>query len=250
MDDETLGCGALIARLAAIREIHVVFATDGSRSPELPGGPAAAAVGLAATREAEGTAALGVLGVPPERLHFLRFPDGSLRQCARPFRAALLAKLAELGEAELLVPFRYDWHPDHVAVHRVAAAALGAGELRGRLTEYFVYTRRRLLPKGDVRAYVRPAWLIRVAAEGEADRKFRALQCFRSQTTLHLAGQRRPILQPELLRRMCSEPESFLRCGPAAPQRVFRGAAWLRLATALEPRLKRAKDGVRAWLPR
>jgi hypothetical protein len=39
VDDETLGCGALMALLAATHEIHVVFATDSSRSPEHPRDP-------------------------------------------------------------------------------------------------------------------------------------------------------------------------------------------------------------------
>lgn len=246
-DDETLGCGALMARLAPTHEIHVIFATDGSRSPEPSGRRDVDPAGLAAAREQEAVAALDVLGVPQERLHFLRFPDGSLGDHAPALRRALVEKLALLGESDVLVPFRYDWHKDHVAVHRTATAALGAGEFAGRLMEYFVYTQRRLLPRGDIRAYLRPSRVIRVASDGVADLKLRALECFRSQTTLYFDWQRRPILTPELLRRMCADPESFLPYDPAPP-RVLRGAAWIRVASAVEPPLKRIKDGAVEWL--
>jgi LmbE family N-acetylglucosaminyl deacetylase len=246
-DDETLGCGALIARLAPTHEIHVIFATDSSRSPEHPAKAGAGGVGLSAAREAEAVSAMGVLGVARERLHFLRFPDGRLDEHIPAFRSALVEKLTSLGAADVLVPFRYDWHRDHVAVHRAAAAAMGAGEVAGRLIEYFVYTQRRLLPEGDVRAHLQPARVIRIAADGVAHLKLRALECFTSQTTLYFDWQRRPILTPELLRRMCADPESFVPYHPA-DRHVLRGAAWIRLASAVEPPLKRAKDGVLEWL--
>lgn len=247
VDDETLGCGALLARLAPTHEIHVIFATDSSRSPEHPA--YAEPARLSAVRRAEAEAAMRVLGVAGERLHFLGFPDGSLTAHLPLFRSTLVRRLARLGEMDVLVPFRYDWHPDHVAVHRAAAAALADGEIAGRLIEYFVYVQRRLLARGDVRAYLRQGRVIRVAADGVMHLKRRALECFTSQTTLYFPWQRRPILTPELVQRMCLGAETFVPYDPDA-SRVLRNARWIRLASALEPPLKRAKDEAAAWLRR
>ena len=70
-DDESLGCGGLIAAaLAAGRRLGVVFLSDGAASH--PGHPAAA---LRAMREAEARAALTRLGAPDGAARFLGLPD-------------------------------------------------------------------------------------------------------------------------------------------------------------------------------
>jgi LmbE family N-acetylglucosaminyl deacetylase len=242
-DDETLGCGALIARLAATHEIHVIFATDSSRSPEHPARPGADRPMLTKARRDEAVAALGVLGVPPDRLHFLHFPDGALGDHMAAFRQSLIALLAPMRELDVLVPFRYDWHPDHVAAHRAAADAFAARQVHARLVEYFVYTQRRLLPGGDVRAYVRHSEAITVPIDGVDGVKRRALDCFLSQTTLFFEWQRRPVLTDAVLRRACTGAEWFVPYAPVSAQ-VLHGAAWVRVASAIEPPLKRIKDDI------
>ncbi len=76
-DDESLGCGGLLALLAAFgNSAHVLVMTDGSRShPNSPSYPAAR---LAALREQETLAALEVLGLPASTARFLRYPDCGL----------------------------------------------------------------------------------------------------------------------------------------------------------------------------
>jgi hypothetical protein len=75
MDDEVLACGGTIARLPQKDQIHLIYATDGSRSPApaLPGFDAASP-DLGLIREQESRAALKLLGVPEKNLHFLGFP--------------------------------------------------------------------------------------------------------------------------------------------------------------------------------
>ena len=65
--------------------------------------------------------------------------------------SALGELLHRIAPHTVLVPFRHDWHPDHLAVHRAATRAREGGRVTGTLVEYFVYTQRRLLPGGDVR---------------------------------------------------------------------------------------------------
>ncbi len=247
-DDETLGCGGLIARLSAEREIHVVFATDGSRSPLAAG--ESVNPSLVSTREEEARQALSCLGVGGDHLHFLRLPDGALSAHEEELRAGLQEVIGRLAPATVLVPFRYDWHPDHCAAQRVTAGAHAAGTIPGALVEYFVYTQRRLLPGGDIRACLMPDALWRVEINQVAARKRQALEQFRSQTTRYFDWQRRPILTDEVLTRACVSPEIFL---PSTANLETRGGIppwWIDVASRWEPQLKRAKDGVVSWLKR
>jgi LmbE family N-acetylglucosaminyl deacetylase len=246
-DDETIGCGGLIALLATERPVHVVFVTDGSRSPVPAGAPADP--GLVATREDEARAASGLLGVPAACVHFLRLPDGDLVARKQEYGHALASVLHRFAPATVLVPFRLDWHPDHIATYHMVAEAHAAGRIPGALVEYFVYTQRRLLPGGDVRECLAPEHTWRVDISSVAATKREALECYRSQVTRFFDWQNRAILSDDVLRRACDGPEVFLPSTPRLPTRALVPSAWLSAATGLEPRLKRVKDALLAWMP-
>src|SRR6266498_2234255 len=79
MDDEVLACGGTIARLPQKKQIHCVYATDGSKSPVPPcSWLGSAAPDLSSIRMQEARMSGSVLGIPQENLHFLQFPDGKL----------------------------------------------------------------------------------------------------------------------------------------------------------------------------
>jgi LmbE family N-acetylglucosaminyl deacetylase len=244
MDDETLGCGMLIARHAAHHRVQVLFATNGARSPEPPADQPQAAAGLPAVREAEAVQALEILGVPRSNIEFLGLPDGALRQHQAELGRLVAERVQRSSIAHVLVPFRYDRHPDHLALNRSVTAEQAGGQLGASVVEYFVYTQWRLLGSGDVRDYVKPADLVRLRSEEAAERKRRALACYRSQTTRYFEGQRRAILTATLLERVCAEPEAFLHHRPDRSGRrgLGRGRYWVPLACRLEPALKRWKD--------
>jgi LmbE family N-acetylglucosaminyl deacetylase len=248
MDDETLGCGMLLAESSSRYSIHVIFATDGSKSPETPHREVQAsdptAASLTAAREAEALQALAILGVPHTHVEFLGFPDGALARHADALRRIVVERARALRPAYVLVPFRYDRHPDHLAVNRAVTAARSAGELAAQVVEYFVYTQWRLLRSGDVRDYLADEDVRRLFAEEAAAGKRAALACYRSQTTRYFEGQRRAILTDALIDRVCREPETFLRHDPARNGRwgLARARRWVPLACRLEPALKRWKD--------
>jgi N-acetylglucosamine malate deacetylase 2 len=125
-DDETLGAGALLARLP---DAWVLHATDGlPRDPAFvargfPGPPAA----YAEARFREAAAALDLLGVPPERRRRLGLPDQGLIEQAGLLAGALEWLFQELAPGIVLLPAYEGGHPDHDAVAlaaRVAADAL------------------------------------------------------------------------------------------------------------------------------
>jgi hypothetical protein len=109
-----------------------------------------------------------------------------------------------------------------------------------------------LLPRGDVRAYVRPEWLVHVGIGEVAARKRAALDCFTTQTTRFYPWQTRPILRPELLDEECVGPEIFLRTdGSPAGARVFSSmSTWIRIAHRVEPRLLRYKHVLKSTVQR
>jgi len=265
MDDELIGCGGTLASLPAPERLFVVYATDGSGSPAPPfPWQRVDRVALARARREEARAGLEALGVPGENARFLDLPDGRLRREGSRLREALAATLEVLAPDTLLLPFRFDGHPDHLAVHRAGRAVAGArragvgsgravggpgrsGVGRPRVLEYFVYARWRLLPEGDVRRLLRPECLHTCEPGPEARaRKRRALELHRTQSTRWFAWQARPNLTPEFIERVCSESEVLLDPSDC-PGGVFLGSTLpLRIVHAVEPPLKRTKDRILA----
>jgi LmbE family N-acetylglucosaminyl deacetylase len=253
MDDEVLACGGTVARIPGKARIHLVYATDGARafSPVVPWLDATSSE-LSSVRRAEATKALGILGVSPDHLHFLDLPDGQLEHQEEALERALGELIRKLRPDQILIPFRYDRHPDHLAVNRAAHAAVQRVKSPAQLFEYFVYYRWRLLPGRDVRTYVRADAVFAVDIQPVAARKRDALDCFTSQTTPYYEWQDRPILSQSSLDEVCRHPEIFLRYDPAlAGMTVFRGArAWIRFVHAFEPMAKRRKDQAMALIRR
>ena len=138
-DDETLGCGGMIATACARgRPPVVVVLTDGTGSHS--GSPSYPPARLRALREAEARTATALLGLPPDRLHFLGLPDTRAPHCGPAFEGAMraVAGLArESGAGTLCTTWQHDPHGDHVAAHLIGAAA--AREVGAALLTYPVW---------------------------------------------------------------------------------------------------------------
>jgi LmbE family N-acetylglucosaminyl deacetylase len=247
MDDELLACGGTIALLKDKNRIHVVYATDGSKSP-VPIFPwlATPSPDLASIRSAEAKDALNLLGMPESNLHFLGFPDGNLNGYLDELRQSLLRLITGINPKYILVPFRYDRHPDHVALYSAVHKAVDPHHSKAKVFEYFVYYRYRLLPGGDIRKFIYPDPLFTVAIEERSDIKRRALNCYQSQTTKVYKWQDRPILTRERVHEVSRLPEVFLQYDPNfRGSKVFvRHANWIRFVHRVEPMLKRKKEAL------
>ena len=172
-DDESLGCGGLIAELCERgRPPFVLVVTDGTGSH--PNSRRWPAERLRALRERETLAAIAWLGMSAADLGFLR-----LRDTAAPHRGAgferacddIAALLSRHRCDTLLAPWLHDPHCDHEAVQKMArrvAHATGA-----RLLSYPVW-----------------GWLIAPAAEIDADLP---VVGFRLDIARHLARKRQAI---------------------------------------------------------
>lgn len=242
MDDEALACGGLIAKLPDKQRVHLIYATDGMKSPApiMPGDSILPDLGK--IRMSESTQAMKLLDVPEGNLHFLALPEARLNENISALEAPLTEKLNEIAPKHIFVPFRYDRHPDHLAVNRVVVSALKQNLIQAQLIEYFVYYRWRLLPKGDIRKYIRPKYLFAFDFSDVATLKRKSLDCFASQTTIYYPWQTRPVLTSTLLDEECANPEYFLMNASLSGIAVFSNfILWIRLAHRLEPILLRWK---------
>jgi LmbE family N-acetylglucosaminyl deacetylase len=252
MDDEALACGGLIAKLPDKNRIHLIYATDGMRSPApiMPGDEISPDLGK--IRIDESVQAMQLLGVPKQNLHFLCLPEAQLRENLPALQEALREKLKRIAPQHIFMPFRYDRHLDHLAVNHMVISVLEQGTVKAHLIEYFVYYRWRLLPKRDVRKYIQPQYLFELDISDVAAIKRQSLDFFKSQTTIYYPWQTRPILTSMLLDEECQNPEYFLISnGSHTGTAVFSSLVpWIRLAHRLEPILLRWKYLSGAFLKR
>lgn len=124
-DDETLGCGGIIAKKRqAGASVTVVFMTDGSSSH----GNLMPPQELAAMRRQEALAACRELDVPGDKLVFLDFPDGALRRHETAAVEQISRLLRKNRPKEVYFPFSADGPADHGATYRAVRLALAAGE--------------------------------------------------------------------------------------------------------------------------
>ena len=168
-DDESLGCGGLIAQLCARERFPiVVIVTDGTGSH--PSSRLYPPGRLRSLREEEASRAVSILGLPLDRLIFLRLPDGAAPVIG-PLFDATVAHLADLTQTygchTILAPWLYDPHGDHEAVQIMARLV---GTVTGALVlSYPVWG--WLLPEGTVLPDVSPqGWRLDITRDLAAKR--------------------------------------------------------------------------------
>jgi len=185
-DDESLGCGGLLAALAgAGRPARVVILSDGAGSH--PGSVTHPAPVLRALREDEAREACVQLGVS-EPL-FLRWPDGDVPVSGERFERAVDSVLAACeGIGTLVATIGLDPHKDHEACWAIAREVASRGGLR--LLGYPVWSWRHLYPEMAPIAPVAvpaPPHGARLDVTPWLPAKRRAVMAHRSQTTRLIA---------------------------------------------------------------
>ncbi|MDR7275610.1 PIG-L deacetylase family protein [Catenuloplanes atrovinosus] len=187
-DDETFGCGALIARArAAGSPVTVAVATDGARSTA---SARLSPAGLARLRTGELHAACAALGVTD--VLQLGFPDGGLTDRRDALTTRLRGLYRDLRPEYVLLPCRQDAHPDHRALHE---AALAAGPPRALAYPVWAWFEAPVFPAAAAAdrvalwawAAARSGWL-RVPTGPYLAAKREAVSAYLSQTT-NLTGE-------------------------------------------------------------
>ena len=205
-DDESLGCGGLIAQAAA--KAHIAILTDGSMShPNSRSHPAAR---LAALRAAEAVDAAAVLGLPPGRLLFLGYRDAAAPRWGKVLREAgdrVAHIIRSRGIRTVFASWRHDPHCDHLAAHRIAARACRLTGARHLSYAVWGWT---LPPDGALPRCRTRGWRLEITRALPAKR--RAIACHRSQMTRLIADDPGGFTLPATLLDLCGRPfETFLQ---------------------------------------
>ncbi len=205
-DDESLGCGGLIAQAAS--RAHVAILTDGTMShPNSRSYPAAR---LKAVREAEAAAAVAVLGLSADRLLLLQYKDAAAPRWGTALRDAgdrVADLIRSRGIRTVLASWRHDPHCDHLSAHRIAARACRLTGTRHLSYAVWGWTLPpdRILPRCATRG-----WRLDIADTLPIKRQ--AIACHRSQVTGLIADDPGGFTVPTTLLDLCDRPfEAFLQ---------------------------------------
>ena len=204
-DDETLGCGGLLALKNERGDpVEVVFISDSAGASEEP-----TTAGLAGRRHRESLAALAALGIGAEHVHFLAAPDGHLNRLAPGESARVQSVLVDLVKrlepAEVFVPYLGGGSTEHDATVQLARNALSAIGAGTQVWEYPVWAWWD--PRRLVGQLWRPEQNFHLSLGMARARKHAALACHASQLEA-LPGTRQPALPP-VLAALCTGPTEF-----------------------------------------
>jgi LmbE family N-acetylglucosaminyl deacetylase len=212
-DDESLGCGGLIAKARKRGcEVNVVILSDGTGShPNSKRFPADA---LRALREQEAQAAAAALHVPQPALTFLRLRDQFVPReggDAQAVAARITTIARNSGADAMFVTWAHDPHGDHQAAH--AIAQLAAQHLPGCMLYSYPVWGWSLPPDNPVGRSPPRGFRLDIAAELPAKR--RAIAAHRSQTTPLIDDDPHGHHLPaEMLKRFDRPFEIFLESDP------------------------------------
>ncbi len=211
-DDETLGCGGVIALKRALGiPVQVIFITDGAAShlwhPQFKNGE------IGPVRKQEALAALAILGVAADRIHFLDSPDGQLKWLAATEAQDLVAQLAQLlrtyAPEEIYVTYRHDVSNDHEVTFNLVQQAIAAADITVDLWEYAIW--RLWKPQLLLDRAHRPlTGARRLPIHAAQSQKQQALQAYRSQY-LPIADTTSTVLPPGFLWRFKLPYEVFFK---------------------------------------
>ena len=180
-DDESLGCGGVIALLRKYRqEVFILLLSDGTLSH--PNSKAYPAEKLRELRESELENAATILGVPAENIILCRHKDRSVPAAgSAEFDAAVQSisgLLNKLNPQSIFVPWRRDPHLDHRAAFQLIKAA---DTQRAKVYEYPIWLQE--LGASEDAPTVQEAMPFRLDISSVLDQKQNAIAAHRSQTT-------------------------------------------------------------------
>ena len=225
-DDDTYGLGGILAIDGGSVDYTLIVATSGEAGV-ISDASLATKENLAQVREAEEREALEVLGVKDALVHFLRYPDGGLKDVPREDLIGRIADALGSVQPHLVVTFGPEGitkHDDHITVGQAATEAFhrarGPGGVdnafqrllyvaipQSELDRLWDTLRARGLDVGDPQAPFMPRGVpdesisVRVDCRDVVKRKLDAIRAHRTQ---QVELQELPEdLQPEILGEEC-----------------------------------------------
>lgn len=203
-DDETLGCGGLIARRAAEgRRVVVAVVTDGRALFRRFGVTDPSEAEVSAMRKAETLRAVEILGADTGDVRFLDFENERLHEERAVALREIVALLRDVGPAEVYMPSDVEGHREHVLTNEIAREACATTGLCPKTFEFIVNL------KGGATIESIPRQVHRVDVSAFRDREAEALAQFRSHLDLIYKDQPAP-LAPNYDRYLTADEPFFL----------------------------------------
>lgn len=200
-DDETLACGATMARkLEAGSEVYVVVMTDGATWP--PDRPPAV---NAAVRAAELHRAMAVIGLPEAAVVHHGLPDANSDADRESVSEAVSDAVRRFGPDEVYSASMSDGHPDHAALGRAARRVLAGTSVR--LFEYPIWQWEH--PGAWIRTLSTTGRPQAVSTAGFLEQKQAALRHYVSQVSMSGAEQSPYTMAPGLVQHFLRLNEIF-----------------------------------------
>lgn len=208
-DDESLGCGGLIALLRKYGQtVYILLLSDGTLSH--PNSEEYPAEKLMELREKELINATSILGVPPENIIFSRYKDRSVPDQESPeFKSATenMSRLISIIKPKsIFLPWRRDPHPDHRAAYQIVK---GSNVQNVKLYEYPIWLKELGNPdEAPLKNEVMP---FRLDIKTVLQQKQDAVAAHISQTTGLINDDPEGfMLSPEMIRDFSRPYETFL----------------------------------------
>ncbi len=203
-DDETLGCGGLIAqRRSEGRRVVVVVLTDGRALLAVRGiltDPTPEEVSR--LRKDETRRAFEILGGNPADLRFLDFENERFLPKKEEAVARVARIVEEIAPTEIYVTSPFEGHPEHVAANVIVRKACDDVNTKAAIIEYIVSLKKDLSLK-DL-----PRGLREVDVSAQRDREKKALAQFKSHLGILSPRQSKPLA--ENYDRYLTPVETFL----------------------------------------
>ena len=139
-DDETLGCGGLIAkRVMEGCSVFVVFMTDG-RYALTPMGITSdpSPLEMKEIRKREALRALGILGIRNKDAFFLDFEDTMLKKYKMEVYRRIVHILKDINPSEVFFPQRKEYHIDHQITNMIVEEAVRNSKLNVIKYQYII----------------------------------------------------------------------------------------------------------------
>ncbi len=238
-DDESIGCGGLIAAKRARGEaVSIVVVTDGDRSHS---SDLIDPVELASIRRAELIEAASTLGVSADDVHFLGFADRSVADRSAELVATLHGLIEAAAPDQLVIPSDLDANTDHRAVCAAGLQAAGAATKTPEVLSYLVWfwTPEAWVDQGASSFRKIGQLVTRIRAFVASDRlafdpgdhaatKATAIRCHRSQLE-NLTGEPGwAVIEPEVLDLLVGRRELYVRrtnLSDLSPELLLNGAS-------------------------
>jgi LmbE family N-acetylglucosaminyl deacetylase len=202
-DDETLGCGGLIAkRVAEGRRVVIAVVTDGRALFRRFGVTDPSESEVSAMRKTETLRAVEILGAHTGDVRFLNFENERLHQQRAGALREIVALLRDVQPGEVYMPSAFEGHREHVLTHEIVREACATTGLCPTTFEFIVN-----LKSGTTLESI-PGKIHRVDVSAFRDRESEALAQFRSHLDVIYQGQPAP-LAPNYDRYLTAE-EPFL----------------------------------------